>query len=113
MQVMPGVNFDYLKVSGLDYLIDINPVTGNQMYHVGGNDVACVIEIMGGKSAVASKLGVEEIEIEHWVEDHYIPTRYAEQIHAATGWSIWSIQVAPLGMKGNYSEEFIRAKSPS
>ena len=96
---VPGVDFNYLKAAGLERLIDINPVTGNQMYHVGGNDVSCVVEIMGGKSAVASKLGVEEIEIDHWIEDYYVPTRYAEQIHAITGWNIWSIQVAPFGAK--------------
>lgn len=99
MLKVPSVDFDYLKSAGLEYLIDINPVTGNQMYHVGGNDVSCVIEIMGGKSAVACILGVEEIEIENWIDGHYVPTRYAEQIHTMTGWSVRSIQVAPCGYK--------------
>jgi len=52
---------------------------------------------MGGKQSVATKLGVEEIEIEHWIDDHYVPTRYAEKIHELTGWSVWSIQVPPVG----------------
>ena len=98
MLTIPGVDFDGLRAAGLDRLIEINPVTGNQMYHTNGNDVIAVIEVLGGKSAVVAKLGVEEIEIEHWIDDHYIPTRYAEKIHQMTGWSVWSIQVAPGGL---------------
>jgi hypothetical protein len=93
----PGVDFDWLIANGHGHLIEINPVTGNRQYHQVGNDVVCVVEIMGGKQSVAIKLGVEEIEIEHWIDDHYVPTRYAEQIEKITGWSIWSIQVPPCG----------------
>ena len=93
----PGVDFDRLVASGHDHLIQINPVTGNRQYHLHSNDVACVIDIMGGKQSAAAKLGVEEIEIEHWIDDHYVPTRYAEEIEKITGWSVWSIQVPPAG----------------
>ncbi|MGB8078728.1 MAG: hypothetical protein WCE58_02600 [Gallionella sp.] len=93
----PGVDFDWLIVSGQGHLVEINPVTGNRQYHWVGNDVFCVVEIMGGKESVAAKLGVEEIEIEHWIDDHYVPTRYAEMIHKLTGWSVWSIQVPAVG----------------
>jgi hypothetical protein len=97
MQVMPGAYFAGLRAAGLDHLIEINTVTGNQMYHLHNNDVAHVIDIMGGKVAASIRLGVEVIEIEHWIDDYYVPTRYAEQIHAATGWNLWSIQTAPFG----------------
>ena len=93
----PGVDFAGLIASGHGHLIEINPVTGNRQYHQVGNDVFCVVGIMGGKQSVATKLGVEEIEIEHWIDDHYVPTRYAEKIHELTGWSVWSIQVSPVG----------------
>ncbi len=93
----PGVDFDRLIASGHGYLVEINPVTGNRQYYQAGNDVICVVDVMGGKQSVAAKLGVEEIEIEHWVDDHYVPTRYAERIHELTGWSVWSIQVSPVG----------------
>jgi hypothetical protein len=93
----PGVNFDRLVASGHAHLVKINPVTGNRQYHQAGNDVVCVVEILGGKQSVAAKLGVEEIEIEHWIDDHYVPTRYAETIHELTGWSVWSIQASPAG----------------
>ena len=93
----PGLNFDRLKAVGLGHLIDINPVTGNRQYHQAGNDVVCVVDIIGGKQSAATRLGVKEIEIEHWIDDHYVPTRYAEQIHKLTGWSVWSIQVSPAG----------------
>lgn len=87
----PGVDFDRLIASGHGHLIEINPVTGNRQYHQAGNDVVCVVDILGGKQSVATKLGVEQIEIEHWIDDHYVPTRYAEMIHDLTGWSVWSI----------------------
>lgn len=93
----PGVDFEWLIASGHSHLIEINPVTGNRQYHWIGNDVFCVIEHMGGKQSVAAKLGVEEIEIEHWIDDHYVPTRYALKIEKITGWGVWSIQEAPCG----------------
>jgi hypothetical protein len=93
----PGVNFDWLIGQGHDNLIQINPITGNRQYHLHSNDVACVIGIMGGKQSTATRLGVEEIEIEHWIDDHYVPTRYAEKIQKFTGWNVWSIQVSPAG----------------
>ena len=95
MSLMPGVDFEAIKAAGLENLIEINPVTGNQMYHTVGNDVLCVVEVMGGSEAVASELGVEVIEVEHWIDDHYVPARFAEKIQAMTGWSVLSIQVAP------------------
>lgn len=95
--MMRGVDFDGLIARGHGHLIQINPVTGNRQYHLHSNDVAHVIDIMGGKKSAASVLGVEEIEIEHWVDDHYVPTRYAAKIHKLTGWSVWSIQVSPAG----------------
>jgi len=95
--MMPGVDFDWLIASGHAHLIEINPVTGNRQYHQAGNDVVCVVDILGGKQLVAARLGVEEIEIEHWIDDHYVPTRYADKIHKLTGWSVWSIQVSPVG----------------
>jgi hypothetical protein len=93
----PGMNFEGLIASGHGHLIDINPITGNRQYHQAGNDVVCVVDIIGGKQSAATRLGVELIEIEHWIDDHYVPTRYAEKIHKLTGWSVLSIQVPPAG----------------
>ena len=95
--IRPGVDFTGLIASGHGHLVEINPTTGNRQYHQAGNDVICVVEILGGKQSVAAKLGVEEIEIEHWIDDHYVPIRYAEEIQKLTGWSVWSIQVPPVG----------------
>ena len=93
----PGVDFEGLIAIGHGHLIEINPVTGNRQYHQAGNDVVCVVELLGGKQSTATRLGVEEIEIEHWIDDHYVPTPYAEKIHKLTGWSVWSIQLPPVG----------------
>lgn len=92
----PGVDFAGLIASGHDHLFEINPVTGNRQYHQAGNDVVCVVEILGGKQSVAAKLGVKEIEIEHWIDDHYVPTRYAEMNQELTGWGVWLIQELPV-----------------
>ncbi len=73
--------------------IVINPRTGNRQIQDTSNDVFCVIEKMEGVQKAAETLGVEEIEIEHWIDDHYVPLRYAQQIKKLTGWSIWSIQI--------------------
>lgn len=99
MLTIPGVDFDSLRAMGAEKLIEINPVTGNQMYRAHSNDVLASIEKLGGKSVAAAKLGVEEIEIEHWVDDYYVPTRYAEKIHQMTGFGVWSIQKPPCGEK--------------
>ena len=48
MLKMPGVDFDGLKAAGLSNKIEINPVTGNQMYHTDGNDVIAVMEVLAG-----------------------------------------------------------------
>ena len=95
--IQPGVDFDGLTASGHAHLVEINTATGNRQYHQVGNDVNCVVEILGGRQSAAAKLGVEEIEIEHWIDDHYVPRRYAEEIQELTGWSVWSIQVSPVG----------------
>jgi hypothetical protein len=95
----PGVDFEGLKADGFGLLIDINPMTRNQQLCLSANDVMSVVEHIGGKSAAATKMGVEEIEIEHWIDDHYVPTRYAKKIEKMIGWSVWSMQEPPLGQK--------------
>ena len=77
------------------YAVDTSPTTGNPRL-AGANDVMYVVDILGELSAAADKLGVEEIEIEHWADDYYVPTRYAERIKDLTGWSVWSIQCPPF-----------------
>ena len=95
----PGVDFAGLKVDGFGLLIDFNPITGNQQLCPSANDIMSMVERLGGKSLAATRLGVEEIEIEHWIDDHYVPTRYAKVIKKITGYSIWSMQEPPLGQK--------------
>lgn len=91
----PGVDFTGLKADGFGLLIDLNPITGNLQLCPSANDIMSVVERLGGKSRAATRLGVEEIEIEHWIDDHYVPTRYAK----LTCYSILSMQVPPLGQK--------------
>jgi hypothetical protein len=95
----PGVDFAALRADGFDLLIDLNPITGNERLCSSANDIMSVVERLGGKSLAAALLGVEEIEIEHWIDDHYVPMRYAKNVRKLTGYSIWSIQEPPLGQK--------------
>jgi hypothetical protein len=95
----PGVDFIGLKADGFGLLIDLNPITGNLQLCPSANDVMSMLERLGGKALAATRLGVEEIEIEHWIDDHYVPTRYAKRVEKLTGYSIWSMQEPPLGQK--------------
>ena len=85
--------------------IVINPRTGNKQIQDTSNDVYCVIEVMGGTQKAAETLGVEEIEIEGWKDNHYVPDRYAEQINKITGWSVWSIQVPGCDVDGSIAAQ--------
>lgn len=91
------IDFELAKFESNGRRVTINPATGNQRLIEACNDVEAVIDVFGGVTKAATKLGVEEIEIEHWIDDHYIPTRYAEKVHKITCWSIWSIQIPPIG----------------
>lgn len=92
-----AIDFEQVRFESGPWKVQINPVTGNQRLIDAGNDVVSVIEILGGVAQAATKLGVEEIEIEHWIDDHYVPTRYAEAVHKLTCWSVWSIQIPAIG----------------
>lgn len=91
------IDYEQVRFESDGRRIQINPATGNQRLIDAGNDVVSVIEILGGVTQAAIKLGVEEIEIEHWIDDHYVPTRHAEAVHKLTGWSVWSIQIPAIG----------------
>lgn len=91
-----GVEFARIEIENGPEFIQINPATGNRQLILSANDVMSVVEHLGGVSVAAIRLKVEPIEIEHWIDDHYIPTRYAEIIEKLTGWSIWSMQEPPL-----------------
>src|SRR5437870_1075602 len=91
---VPGVNFDLLS----DRFIRINPVTGNRQLVPEANDVMFAIERLGDIEKAATTLGVEEIEIQHWIDRHYVPTPYVEQImKRLKGWDQLSLQVPPIG----------------
>ena len=92
-----NVNFDMLGTPTTHDFILINPATGNRQLIPSANDVWRVVDVLGGIAKAAIKLGVEEIEVHHWIDSHYVPTRYAERIKQLTGWGIESMQVPPIG----------------
>lgn len=87
---------DAAHAVGWDNALEVSPVTGNQRLVRPHNDVLGVIEVLGGVEAAAERLDVEVIEVHHWIDDHYVPTRYAKAIEGLTGWSTWSIQRPPF-----------------
>lgn len=90
----PGVNFELLD----DRLVQINPVTGNRQLISVANDVMFCMELLGGIEKAAKALGVEEIEIHHWIDSHYVPTRYVEQIlRRLARWDSLSLQEPSIG----------------
>jgi len=101
----PGVNFDMLGTPSDVNFIQINPATGNRQLIPSANDVWRVVDVLGGIAKAAIKLGVEEIGVHHWADDHYVPTRYAERIKHLTGWSVWSIQEPPIGAEWPDSDQ--------
>lgn len=95
----PGVNFDSLDVR----FVQINPVTGNRQLIEVANDVSLCMERLGGIEKAAKYLGVEEIEIHHWIDCHYVPTRYAEAIIRRLGrWNLGTLQEPSIG--GDWSQ---------
>lgn len=97
-----GVNFTQLD----SRFVQINPVTGNKQLIPAANDVGFVVELLGGTDNAAEILGVEEIEIHHWIDDHYVPTRYAEKITMLfKRWDLFSLQVPSIGAEWTSSEQ--------
>lgn len=101
MKFTPATMIAEGEVLGWKRQFEINPFTGNRRLQICANDVMSVVEIMGGVQVAARNLGVEEIEVEHWIDDHYVPTRYAERIKELTGWSVWSIQAPPFDVEAS------------
>lgn len=93
----PGVNFENLGTPSNVNFIQINPATGNRQLIPSANDVWRVVDVLGGIAKAAIKLGVEEIEVHHWLDDQYVPTRYAEQIKKRIGGDVESMQVPSIG----------------
>lgn len=89
-----GVNFAQLD-SGF---FQVNPVTGNRQLVLLANDVMFAVDLLGGIPKTASILGVDEFEVHHWIDSHYVPTRYAEQMIKLLGrWDLLSLQEPSIG----------------
>ncbi|MDO9485022.1 MAG: hypothetical protein Q7K25_03065 [Actinomycetota bacterium] len=90
----PGVNFNLVD----EALLQVNPITGNRQLISVANDVMFSVELLGGIEKTATFLGVEEIEIHCWIDSHYVPTRYAEQIiERLCRWDLLSLQEPSIG----------------
>ncbi|WP_048439986.1 hypothetical protein [Caenimonas sp. SL110] len=97
MKYTPKAMIQGARDAGWSQLIEENPVTGNLRLSASPNDVMAVIEILGGSGKAEGILGVEEVEIQHWIDDHYVPTRYVEKILTVLPrWSRWSLQTPPF-----------------
>lgn len=95
-ELHPSMRVRMAHEHGSDNHIETSPVTGNPRLKMCANDVMCVVEVLGGVTVAAEKLGVEVSEVETWQDQHYVPTAYAKAIEKMTGWSVWSLQVPPF-----------------
>ena len=88
------VNFDVID----DRFVQINSATGNRQLIDVANDVVLCIDRLGGIDKAASSLSVEVIEVHHWIDSHYVPTRYAEAIIRRLGrWDLATLQEPSIG----------------
>ena len=93
----PSMNLaNAARAVGWDDALEVSPSTGNHRLVPPHNDVLGVIELLGGVESASERLAVEPIEVHHWIDDHYVPTRYAKAIKKLTGWSVWSQQTPPF-----------------
>ena len=88
------------REAGWDNALVINPRTGNLQLHWAHNDVFRAVESAGGVEVVARKLGVEEIEVEHFIDDHRVPERYVEDLCGLSGFEEWSLETPPFDTTG-------------
>jgi hypothetical protein len=103
MKFTPAQMIQGAKDFGWENLIEVSPVTGNpRLKYPAANDVMAVVELLGGIAKAAEVLGVETIEVEHWQDDHYVPTRYVIEIQKLLlGWSAWSLQTPPFDQEAS------------
>ena len=90
-----SISDEEIFASRIGHRVERNPRTGNLRIKEGGNDVMYAIDLLGGVAAAAENLGVPEIEIENWIDAHYVPTRYARTIRLLKGFLLSSIQEPP------------------
>jgi hypothetical protein len=81
---------------GLDWLLEPSPVTGNQRFAWCANTVMQAVDAMGGVASVAAKFGVEPIEVERWIDNQFIPTRFALQVRALFAWTLYELQTPTI-----------------
>ena len=56
--------------------VEVNPRTGNLRLVMGYNAVMKAIEGLGGVEKAATLLKIPELEIENWIDEHYVPSPY-------------------------------------
>jgi hypothetical protein len=71
----------------------INPKTGRRRLLNG--DVEWAIDMLGGIQSASTKLAVTEDEIEKWIDEHYIPDAFADDVAKTVGTTTWFLQEPP------------------
>jgi hypothetical protein len=106
MRYTPKQMVDHAKEFGWGCFLEQSPVTGClRLKYPAVNDVSAVVELLGGLLKAAEILGVEPIEVEHWQDDHYVPSRYVAEIQKRLPrWSRWSLQTPPFDQEGSVGD---------
>lgn len=79
--------------------VEISPATGRLRLKESCNDVMWVLETLGGAERSAEILGVEVAEVHRWIDEHYVPSPYAEKLYGLTGTFVESIQEPCVGIR--------------
>jgi hypothetical protein len=72
--------------------VEVNPKTGNLRFISDLNYVMEVVDVLGGVSATAERLKVPQLEVERWIDQHFIPAPFAEDVHKLTGYTVEGMQ---------------------
>jgi hypothetical protein len=81
---------------GAEY-VELNPVTGQPRIISGLNEVWQAIDDNGGVASAAVRFGVPETKVWHWIDQHYIPERFALELSHPDARGVAEIQMPSTG----------------
>lgn len=73
-------------ISQIGPYVEYNPVTGRPRFIQGLNGPWEAVDELGGISKVAADLNVDEVYIHEWIDNHYVPSAFAEVIADKLGY---------------------------
>jgi len=94
------VNHEYsveFLISQIGPYVEVNPVTGNPRLIRGLNEVWQAIEEFGGIAHTARQFSIPEINVQKFIDNHYMPVGIAVAIAKKLGCKSRDIQIPSTG----------------